>query len=305
MRPKNRLLALCAALFFFLPFTFTGAQAADDVTLDELAEVMPELREAMDSVRLRKNPQYLNNSVIEGKRLPRLLLRNVTLKGGEFKECALPELRLENVTFENFRFDNTVIGNAEFKNVNFKNCLFVDSILADSRLADCVFSGGELRRSRYNAHGGRGNFEKTTFERVVFDGNQFKEKFFLGTAEGSISFRNLRIDEGSLSEGRFFLQGYGLQLEFERCEVGKLDFLSVWRGGKVTIKDSRFRGSRFWSGTNTEYSFERCVFSGDTSLDIEGTVPLLNCTAKNGVSKGHKTQLEIRGGEVADTGGAS
>lgn len=291
-RLKNRLLLFCVSLAaLLLPASFS---AASDVTLDELAEVMPEMRDAMDSVRLRKNPHYLNKSVVEARRLPKLLLKDVTLTGGEFKKCELPGLHLENITFQDYLFDDTTITNAVLKNVTFKNCTFIDSLLAESILVNCTFQGGTLERSKFGSRGGRGDFDNNTYENVIFDGALQKGHFYLGTASGSIILRNLRILEGTQSQGRYFAQGHGLQLEVDGCEVGKLDFLSVWRGGKLTVKNSSFRGARFWTGSGTEVSFEKCRFSGDTALHIEGTVPLTDCSGREPL-KGHKTTLDIQG----------
>ncbi|MDL2307490.1 hypothetical protein LJC48_05630, partial [Desulfovibrio sp. OttesenSCG-928-C06] len=126
-----------------------------------------------------------------------------------------------------------------------------------------------------------------------------RNNFYQGNASGSIAFKNINDPENSthVSEGRPFIHGWGVQLDFSGCTFGKINLANAWRDSTIRFRDSSLRGSSIWTG-ETSVSFEKCTFSGDTTLDVNGKVELINCTAPSGVLKGHQTELNVKGGNV-------
>lgn len=268
---------------------------AGPVTLDELAEVLPEIKYGLESVRLRKNPGLLNNNAIADTTLPRLALLDATLSGGKFSNVYMPELHAKNLVLKNFRFTDCLIAKAVFENVRFENCVFEGTFINSSSFSQCEFN--DCTFTHKDSASNQPDFDKNSFSRVSINRARFKNSFTLSNSEGQLTVREIKEAQATPNVGRFLFHGLGLQLRVEKSSIGDIDFLQTWRDSRVEIVDSEFKGSKFWMG-KSELKFSKCSFDKNVSLDVEGSVTMNNCSAPDGVKTGYSTVLKVSGGNV-------
>ena len=271
------LLTLC--LFACSPNV--GAAGSGSVSLDELAEVSPNIRNARESVRISKDPSVLNNATFKDLYLNKLMIKNARLTGGTFNDCGFNEMVAENVTFENFTFEKAIFYKSTFTNVKFLNCTVSDSLILESEFRNSSFTKGSFVRKRYYGYGNRPDMDKVTFDVMTFDGPAFKGGYYIGNTTGSVVFKNVRDVEGSRHEGRYLFHGMTVNVTFENCAIGEMDYLQLWRDSKYTAKNCSFAGSVFWVGTGTTMEFDNCTFSDKASIETDGVMILRSCTVKD------------------------
>lgn len=271
------------------------AELSAEVSLDELAEVLPEIKYGLESVRLRKNPCLLNNNAVADTTLPRLALLDATLTGGKFSNVYLPELHAKNLVLKNFRFTDCLIAKAVFENVRFENCVFEGTFINSSSFSQCEFN--DCTFVHKDSSSNQPDFDKNSFSKASISRARFKNSFTFANSEGQLTVREIKEAQGSVSAGRFLFHGLGLQLRLEKSSIGAIDFLQTWRDSKVEIVDCDFKGTRFWMG-KSELKFTRCSFDQEVSLDVEGSVAMQDCSAPGGLKTGYGTVLKASGGNV-------
>lgn len=157
------LFLLCIAAIAFVignpgkePGVRGGGPHDESVTLEELAAVMPELREARESVLISRNPLRLQGVETTDLTLRGLVLKDAAIKGGSMKGCSLPGLHAENVVFEDFVFDTVTIENGAFINVRFVNCIVTGSRFQGGGRDAVIFEGCRFQGGENNSLVSRG-----------------------------------------------------------------------------------------------------------------------------------------------------
>jgi uncharacterized protein YjbI with pentapeptide repeats len=301
----NRILCFAKSrnglLLFFLVFALLafvagrpGERPERPVTVDELAEVMPELYDARESVLISRDPSRLQGVETNGRMLRRLTLRNAALKDGRIVSCSLPEITAENVVFENFVFDRVSMEKGAFKNVRFVNCTFSRTQLTEMSFSGCLFQGGTM--SGRSGNPARPEFDRIRFEDTVFDAVAFTDFFTIGNTTGDVTFRNITAVEGGNWGGWALLHGMEtMRAAFEGCATDGVGLVYLIDEASALFTDCTFVNSSFNGGGQSAMVFENCRFQGRERNGIrsDGAVTLRSCTLEAGFSVDGRAALTL------------